>query len=103
VRELRNVVERAALLAGAEPRIGPEHVLLDEDGGERPPGAASPGPRPAIDEASDERARIEDALAECGGNQTRAAELLGISRRTLVNWIEKHGITRPRKSGPGTR
>ncbi|MBX3261975.1 MAG: helix-turn-helix domain-containing protein, partial [Labilithrix sp.] len=44
-----------------------------------------------------ERARIEQALAQSGGNQTRAAELLGISRRTLVSRLEAYGFPRPRK------
>jgi DNA-binding NtrC family response regulator len=45
-----------------------------------------------------ERHRIADALAETGGNQTRAAKLLGISRRTLVNRLSRYGISRPRKA-----
>lgn len=45
----------------------------------------------------DERERIVRALEECGGNQTRAAQLLGISRRTLINRLEAFGLPRPRK------
>ena len=44
-----------------------------------------------------ERQRILDALAGCGGNQTQAARMLGISRRTLINRIESYGLPRPRK------
>jgi two-component system response regulator AtoC len=44
-----------------------------------------------------EKSRILQALAECAGNQTAAARLLGVSRRTLINKLELHGITRPRK------
>jgi DNA-binding NtrC family response regulator len=44
-----------------------------------------------------EKARILQALAECAGNQTAAARLLGVSRRTLINKLELYGITRPRK------
>jgi transcriptional regulator with GAF, ATPase, and Fis domain len=44
-----------------------------------------------------ERQRIMDALKACGGNQTRAAEMLGISRRTLVNRLDQYDLPRPRK------
>ena len=45
-----------------------------------------------------ERERIVEALEACAGNQTRAAERLGVSRRTLSTWLERHQIPRPRKS-----
>ena len=44
-----------------------------------------------------ERARILDALERCGGNQTRAARMLGIARGTLIARLTSYGITRPRK------
>lgn len=44
-----------------------------------------------------ERKIIEDTLAACAGNQSRAAEMLGISRRTLIKRIASYGIARPRK------
>jgi len=44
-----------------------------------------------------ERQRILDALARCGGNQTQAAELLGISRRTLLRRLDEYAVPRPRK------
>lgn len=44
-----------------------------------------------------EKQQILNALAQCGGNQSRAAELLNISRRTLINRLEEYGVTRPRK------
>jgi DNA-binding NtrC family response regulator len=43
-----------------------------------------------------ERRTIEAALANCAGNQTRAAEQLGISRRTIANKIKQFKIPRPR-------
>ena len=45
----------------------------------------------------DERSRVIWALDRCAGNQTRAAALLGISRRTLINRLDAFGIQRPRK------
>ena len=44
-----------------------------------------------------ERAHIVAMLARCGGNQTKAARVLGISRRKLVYRIEQFGLPRPRK------
>ncbi|MBK7861294.1 MAG: sigma 54-interacting transcriptional regulator [Archangiaceae bacterium] len=49
--------------------------------------------------AEQERQVIEQALLQCGGNQTQAARRLGISRQTLIKRIERYGLTRPR-GGP---
>ena len=49
-----------------------------------PPGSAATAPEPEIETfENSERKLIEKALAECNGNRTQAAKLLGISRRTL--------------------
>jgi two-component system, NtrC family, response regulator AtoC len=90
IRELRNVIDRAVLLA-ADGIISPEHLLFDE-----PPADGEQGTTPG---ASDdpERARILDALQRCGGSQTKAAQLLGISRRTLTNRLNALDLPRPRK------
>jgi DNA-binding NtrC family response regulator len=111
VRELRNVMERAVLLCERS-EIGPEHLSLV------PLGAAEmvpPGPEsvpPPLPESTDwghgglsdelqatERKRILEALERCAGNQTRAAEMLGISRRVLIHRLESYGVPRPRKRG----
>ena len=47
--------------------------------------------------AEEEKQRILAALAQCDGNQTRAAEMLGVSRRTLINRIVEFDLPRPRK------
>jgi DNA-binding NtrC family response regulator len=92
VRELRNVIERAALLAVDQP-IDVEHLGLAAA-----PAAPAAAPAALPDElAAIERQRIVDALEQCGGNQTRAAELLGMPRRTLVKRIAKYNVPRPRK------
>jgi transcriptional regulator with GAF, ATPase, and Fis domain len=44
-----------------------------------------------------ERRRIVQALEQCGGNQSQAAKLLGMPRRTLVTRLDAYGIARPRK------
>jgi len=107
VRELRNVIDRAALLArGDEVDVAD----LGVGAGDGPAAWSNPAPslRPTVaprcvplaalaDElAAIERHRIADALAECGGNQTRAAELLGMPRRTFVTRLAKYGLSRPR-------
>ena len=56
-----------------------------------------PAPAPAGWESDDERARIIEALNACAGNQTAAARMLGIARRTLINKLELYGISGPRK------
>jgi len=59
---------------------------------------ATPEP-PVVPQAAveDERARILRALERCAGNQTHAARLLGVSRRTLISRIERYSLPRPRK------
>jgi DNA-binding NtrC family response regulator len=65
----------------------------------RRPGGSAPGVGESLKDAvSDlERERIVDALNQCGGNQTKAAEMLGISRRTLLNRLDVYNLPRPRK------
>jgi DNA-binding NtrC family response regulator len=52
---------------------------------------------PPIAADEDERRRIIVALEKCAGNQTKAAQLLGISRRTLVTRLKEYALPRPRK------
>ena len=44
-----------------------------------------------------ERTRILEAMEKCGGNQSRAAKMLGMPRRSLLRRIEEYGLARPRK------
>ena len=110
VRELRNVVERAVALRSAE-GIGPwdlgllAHPPPDERHPAPPSLAASVGGldarrsgRAAIREG--ERERILHALQQCHYNQTRAADLLRMPRRTLVAKLTAYAIPRPRKGSP---
>jgi DNA-binding NtrC family response regulator len=47
--------------------------------------------------AGAERERILRTLAQCGGNQSRAAKALGMARSTLVLRLNSYEIPRPRK------
>jgi two-component system response regulator AtoC len=119
IRELRNVMDRAVALCAGDV-LGPVNVLLDPPmpSSTRGPLTASVTPiasaAPMIPapgqeragrllrlDAGTERKLIEEALERAAGNQGRAAELLGVSRRTLINRLDEYGIARPRKrSGP---
>lgn len=87
VREMRNVVERAMILARGAAQLGVEHLPADlrkSAGGDRrhQPQAL----------AEVERSHIERTLRFHGGNRTRAALELGISRATLINKIKAYGL-----------
>jgi two-component system, NtrC family, response regulator AtoC len=61
-------------------------------------GPASSRPRGGEGGSDDEkRDKLIRALEACGGNQTRAAEMLGISRRTLINRLDRWKLPRPQK------
>jgi DNA-binding NtrC family response regulator len=96
VRELRNVIERAVLLCTSGTIRAEDLALEGNSGSERPPAALPsdiPVPLPCT-----ERDRILQALVECGGNQSRAAESLGIPRRTFVRKLAELGLPRPRRA-----
>jgi len=99
VRELRNMMERAVLLASGDSITSSELPIKPASPASEPPVSEKAAPRSLRDAVADvERQRVLDALAEAGGNQKRAAELLGISRGTLLSRLEAFGIRRPRKS-----
>lgn len=50
-----------------------------------------------------DRVRLERALAEAGGNRSRAAEILGVGRATLYRWLERHGMETSLPREIGTR
>jgi PAS domain S-box-containing protein len=89
VRELENAIEHAFVVCA-----GDTIRLEDLPPGlrEQSPGA---GRGPSVDVGpleSAEAAAIRDALARSGGNRTRAARDLGISRNTLWRKMKRHGI-----------
>ena len=96
VREMRNVIERAMLLARGAPALRPEHLppeLRKGGGGSGGSGGSGAERRHlALTLADVERQHIERALRFHGGNRTRAAQELGISRATLINKIKVYAL-----------
>ncbi|WP_437580119.1 sigma-54 interaction domain-containing protein [Sorangium sp. So ce887] len=89
IRELRHVLERAVVMSKGGAILA-DHLML-----EAPRAQVEAGIRGDL--RSFERDRIVAALDRTRQNQTRAAELLGVSRRTLTNKLNAYGIARPRK------
>jgi transcriptional regulator with PAS, ATPase and Fis domain len=98
IRELKNAMERAVLLCTGSV-IEPEHLPVEKMTSSPAPGfAALPGGSARLaPHQADERQRIIDALAACAGNQSRAAKMLGIPRRTFVAKLDAYRIPRPKK------
>jgi DNA-binding NtrC family response regulator len=94
IRELKNALERMVLLE-ADDAIRLEHLPPEITGVRAPEpgglGEALPSGqvRPL---AEVERLAIEQALAVCGGNKTRAATQLGISRQTLRTKLKEYAL-----------
>jgi DNA-binding NtrC family response regulator len=87
VRELRNVMERATILAQGE-FIEPRHLPgLLVQAGQATDRAVSLSPGTTVEEA--ERRLIVMTLEHTKGNKTRAAEILGISLKTLHNKLNR--------------
>ena len=96
VRELKNVIERATILAPGpfiEPKHLPASLAHEPPVPHQPQVALAPGT--TVEEA--ERRLIQMTLEHTRDNKTRAAEILGISLKTLHNKLNKLRL-RPRKS-----
>ncbi|MFQ3621474.1 MAG: sigma-54 dependent transcriptional regulator [Spirochaetales bacterium] len=107
IRELENLIERACILAEDEviqPKdlgifldnnlVGPETEAdrrIEEE--LSPPKVESIITKGGLSLKDLEKKAILEALAKHRGNRTRAAEDLGITRRTLLNKIKEYGIT----------
>jgi DNA-binding NtrC family response regulator len=98
VRELRNVLERAVIMAG-EGAIQMAHLPYDfgVSVGSRPPAQVFEPESvrlPVGTTVSDaEKALIQLTLQHTKNNKTRAAEILGISLKTLFNKLKEYGAT----------
>jgi DNA-binding NtrC family response regulator len=129
VRELRKVVERALVISrgallepehfqletvsrppsGSPEEVTPVAELREAPSGrrlvERPLGPDDTARRSTESLSAQialiEEARILEALAQTAGNQSKAAKLLGITRRVLIHRLGLYGIPRPRKGSEG--
>lgn len=81
LREMRNIITRAALLTEEGNTLTSTQLLLPN-----PPSSITiPNSLSLKVSQSDELSRIQEALQITGGNKSRAAKLLGIDRKTLYN------------------
>jgi DNA-binding NtrC family response regulator len=94
VRELRNMIERILILETGEvieaDDLPPE--IITYIGSERKPSFSGEFPSAGLSLEEVEKELIQKALVMADGNQTRAAELLGISRDTLRYRLQKFGL-----------
>jgi two-component system response regulator HydG len=84
VRELENAVERA-MVVGQEPELREQDFIFKAQ-------SVSNGSSKTLEDM--ERAHILRVVEDCGGNQSRAAEILDIDRVTLYHKLKKYGWTR---------
>jgi transcriptional regulator with PAS, ATPase and Fis domain len=93
-RELRNVVERAAMLASEGEVTEKEIVVQSIEGGEKPKRKIERFslPEGGVSLEEVEKRLIREALERADGNQSEAARLLGVSRETLRYRADKHGL-----------
>lgn len=92
IRELKNVIERAMIMAGPGD-IRPEHLQLTS-AAEPAPAAQAFAPGYSMDMSLEEleKAHIKNVLEKTGGNITHASKVLGISRYTLREKLKKYGL-----------
>jgi two-component system, NtrC family, response regulator AtoC len=90
IRELRNVVERAMILERGS-RVTPASLVLEGVGLRAEPAASAGMPEGILALEDVEQEMVRRALHATGNNQTRAAELLGVTRDQLRYRVKKYG------------
>ncbi|MFM2244961.1 MAG: hypothetical protein RL071_1035 [Pseudomonadota bacterium] len=89
LRELRHCVQRAAVLGAGQAELQPEDLGLGS-----PPSTAEGSVEGTLSAAVDalERRMISEALQAEGGNRSRSARRLGLSRQGLLNKLDRYGL-----------
>ncbi len=87
IREMKNILDRAMILAGNEP-IDPTCIGIDDD--ENPDAESVAIGNRSLGES--EKKMIQEALERTDGNKTEAAKMLGISRRRLYSRMKIHDL-----------
>ena len=107
VRELKNVMDLAVMVhEGDTIRASDIHIEgyspADAMRASMPPPEERPSPLPSYrrPDPDAERARILDALERTAWNQSAAAKLIGMPRRTFVKRLAQYDLPRPRKREP---
>ncbi len=90
LRELRHELQRATVLAGERRQLEPEDLSFA--GAEPAPRPAGAGTTLAEKVEALERRELAAALEKSGGNRTRAAEALGLSRQGLLKKLDRYGL-----------
>ena len=92
VRQLINVIERAKILADDQSIVASDLPLGIERPRE-PLSSPGPGQGPQLDDLESlQKSKIVEVLNRVGGNKTRAARLLGITRRSLYRLLERYEL-----------
>ncbi|HEY9594653.1 MAG TPA: sigma-54 dependent transcriptional regulator [Spirochaetia bacterium] len=96
IRELENILERAFITSEGDRIMAADlglEILKKHATAARGPGAESPSLRgPLKPMAEMEKDALAAALAKWNGNRTKAAQELGLSRRTILNKIKQYGL-----------
>lgn len=111
VRELRNIMERACILASLE-TMNPDHLIFEQftyinsnsEVVSSPAENSAPGSNDydflSRSQGRHDKDRILNALRQCNGNRSRAADLLGVSERTIYRYVKKLRAEKPDLADP---
>ncbi len=91
LRQLKNIVKRATLLA-QDDFIHPDNLSEELIAAVTPKSEPSVAPSLQLHNGDEERQRILEALQQAKYNKSKAAQLLGVDRKTLYNKIKQYGL-----------